>query len=445
MFQKHVLENGLRVILVPKRNTQIITLLVLFGVGSRYEAPKLAGVSHFIEHMMFKGTKRRPTTLDISRELDTIGAEYNAFTAKDLTGYYIKSASKYLDLGLDILSDMLLNSKFEQQELEREKGVIIEEIRMYFDNPMFHIEDMIENLVFKGNTLGRSIAGDEKSVRGISREAMLNFFSKYYHSKNAVIVAAGNVESNALKLIKDCFKNFRMVSDSWVPTTLKFKKFKPAQKTARLDFLAKKTEQLQLAIGFPAYSYSDKKLPALNLLSVIFGGTMSSRLFIEVRERRGLAYFIRTEIQPYQDTGIFTIRAGLDPKRLEEAMQVISKEIYKIKKEGVTEGELRRAKKTIEGRMALDLEDSSALAGFYGKQEILGEKVKTPEEKLEEIKRVTLEDVLKVAREILQREKSSLAVIGPDKSGQIKSAFKSVFDPDSSGSKTDKQIFKFLL
>lgn len=396
--------------MVPKKNTKAITLLVLFKVGSRYEAPKLAGASHFIEHMMFKGTKRRPTTLDISRELDEVGAEYNAFTGKDLTGYYIKSAGQHFNLGLDILSDMLFNSKFDSKEFKREKGVIVEEIRMYFDNPMFHIEDMIENLVFKGNTLSRNIAGNAKSVLKMSRKAMLDFKNKYYQPKNTVVVAAGDIKKDALKLIKNYFG-----APGKRQFIKGFEKFSQIQKTNRFDFLRKKTEQVQLAIGFPAYCYLDKKLPALNLLSIILGGTMSSRLFTEVRERRGLAYFVKTEIQPYEDTGIFTIRAGLDPKRLNEAVQVISKEIYKIKKEGVTEEELRRAKKTIQGRMALALEDSSALASFYGKQEILEGKIKTPEDKLEEVKKVTVKDVERVAREIFDRSKLSLAIISPKK------------------------------
>lgn len=398
----------MRVILAPQKNTKAVTLLVLFKVGSRFEPAPLAGASHFIEHMMFKGTSRRPTTLDISRELDGVGAEYNAFTSKDLTGYYVKSAGEHLELGLDILSDMLLNSKFDPKEFKREKGVIVEEIRMYFDNPMFHIEDMIEESVFQGSTLGRNITGSSKSVLKMSREELLNFKNNYYNAGRTVVVAAGNITDNALELIKKYFEDIEEKR-----RTKTFEEFKQIQNKSRFKNLVKKTEQVQLAIGFPAYRYLDKKLPALNLLSVIFGGTMSSRLFTEVRERRGLAYFVRTEVQPYEDTGIFTIRAGLDPKRLEEATQVISKEIYKIKKDGVTEGELRRAKKTVEGRTALSFEDSSAVASFYGRQEVLDEKIKTLEEKLEEFRKVKVDDAGKAANEIFNRNKLSLAIISP--------------------------------
>lgn len=419
MFRRHVLDNGLRVILIPQKNTKAITSLILFRVGSRYEPSVLAGASHFIEHMMFKGTKRRPTTLDISRELNGIGAEYNAFTGKDLTGYYVKSAGQYLDLGLDILSDMLFNSKFDTEEFGREKGVIVEEIRMHFDNPMMHIDNMIENLVFKGSTLGRDIAGSRDTVLKMERNGMLKFKESYYNPKRAVAVIAGNIGGNTLKLVEKYFGDFKHKG-----VAREFLKFKKIQKTEQFDFLQKKTEQAQLAIGFPAYRYLDKKMPALNLLSVIFGGTMSSRLFIEVRERRGLAYFVRTEADPYEDTGFFGIRAGLDPKRLQEAVRVISKEIFKLKKDGITGGELRRAKKTIEGRMALDLEDSSALAGFFGRQEVLNEKIKTPEEKLAEIKKVTAEDIGNVAKEILNPKKLSVALISslkrPFKVKQIK-------------------------
>jgi predicted Zn-dependent peptidase len=407
MYHKHVLSNGLRVILVPQKNTKAISSLVLFKVGSRYETPRLSGAAHFIEHMMFKGTKRRPTTLDISRELDGMGAEYNAFTGKNLTGYFVKSASHYLSNNLDILSDMLFNSKFDQAEFKREKSVITEEIRMHFDNPLMHVEDMIEELVFKGSTLGRNIAGTEKTVSAMKRDEMLAFRDNFYNPKRAVVAVAGDIGDNALDLIKKHFVNFYHK----IGRGKEFKIFKEKQIAARFGSLQKKTEQVQLAIGFPSYAYENKRLPALNLMSIIFGGTMSSRLFIEVRERRGLAYFVRSAVEPYEDTGMFLIRAGLNPTRLDEAIGVISAEILKLKKAGVTEAELNRAKKTVEGRMALDLEDSYAVASFFGHQEVLNLKLKTPEEKLAEIKKVTLRDIKEAAGEILNNQKISVAVI----------------------------------
>ncbi len=407
MHQKYTLKNDLKVILIPQKNTKAVTFLVLFKVGSRYEPAHLAGASHFIEHLMFKGTKRRPTTLDISRELDGIGAEYNAFTDKDHTGYFVKCAAEYFDLGVDILSDMLFHSKFDKSEVEREKNVIVEEIRMYLDDPMMHIEDVIENLVFEGNTLGRDIAGSQKTVLSINREKMLDFKSQYYNPSNTLVVAAGNLKDNALKIIKNSFEDFAAQGKKGKDFSIFGKK----QSSSRFDFLKRKTEQLQLAMGFPAYKYLDKKLPALALFSTIFGGTMSSRLFTEVRERRGLAYSVHSGIRPYQDTGIFLIRAGLDPKRFNEASEVIFKEIEKVKKSGVLEAELKRAKKTTEGRMALALENSSAVASFYGQQALLTDIIKTPEEKLKEIQKVTLADIKKVANEILDNKKMSIATI----------------------------------
>jgi len=407
MYQKHTLKNGLRAILIPQKNTKAVTFLVLFKVGSRYEPASLAGASHFLEHLMFKGTERRPTTLDISRELDGIGAEFNAFTGKDHTGYYVKCAAEYFDLGVDILSDMLFHSKFDKKEVEREKTVIIEEIRMYFDDPMMHIEDVIEELVFKGGALGRNIAGSEKTVLGINREKMLDFKSQYYNPSNALVIAAGNLKDNALDIIKKSFEDFALSGKKGKDYSV----FDKKQSSARFDFAKRKTEQLQLAIGFPAYKYLDKRLPALALFSTIFGGTMSSRLFIEVRERRGLAYAVHSGIQPYQDTGMFLIRAGLDPKRFGEASEVIFKEIEKVKKSGVTDAELKRAKKTTEGRMALSLENSSAVASFYGGQELLTGVIKTPEEKLKEIQAVKLADIKKVVNEIFDNKKMSVATI----------------------------------
>ncbi len=419
MYHKHILSNGLRVIVCPQKNTKAITSLVLFKVGSRYETPRLSGAAHFIEHLMFKGTARRPTTLDLSRELDSMGAEYNAFTGKDATGYFVKSASHYLLNSLDILSDMLFNSKFDPAEFKREKGVLTEEIRMYFDNPLMHIEDMIEELVFKGSALGRNIAGSEKTVSAMKRDEMLAFRDNFYNPKRAVVAVAGDVGDNILDLIKKYFTNFSLFGRSSAgghrKTAKEFRKFRQKQTAARFQSLQKKTEQVQMAIGFPSYAYRDSRLPALNLMSIIFGGTMSSRLFIEVRERRGLAYFVRSGVQPYEDAGMFYIRAGLDPTRLEEAVGVISAEILKLKKAGVTEAELNRAKKTVEGRMALDLEDSYAVASFFGHQEVLNLKLKTPEEKLAEMKKVTLKDVKRAAGEILNKNKLSLAIISQTK------------------------------
>ena len=410
MYQRTVLKNGTRLILVPDDHTASATLFVLFRVGSRYESAKINGVSHFIEHMMFKGTKRRPRTMDISRELDAVGAEFNAFTGKDVTGYYVKIESKHFNLALDILQDMLHHSKFEEKELNQERKVIMEEIHMYADNPMMHIEDMIEGEIFKGSELGQNIAGDEKSMHAIDRKAMLAYRDTYYVPERTVVIAAGNFGDDAFADLSRLFGNGPKKK-----LGKEFAKFNKKQSASRVALEFKETEQAQLALGFPAFSWDDSRLSALSVLGNILGGTMSSRLFISVRERKGLAYFVRAGVDVYEDTGAFVVRAGLTKTRIVEAIKTICDELSRVKKSGVTPSELKRAKDNIGGRLALELEDSSDMASFYGKQELYQGKIKSPAEKLALINAVTAAQVKAVAREVIKNEKASLAVIGPFK------------------------------
>ncbi|MDP1756641.1 MAG: pitrilysin family protein [Pseudohongiella sp.] len=291
------------------KDTQTFTILVLFKVGSRYETENVNGISHYIEHLMFKGTKKRPNTASISRELDGYGAEFNAFTGKDCTGYYIKINCEHRTAALDILSDMLHNSKFDEKELNRERNVIIEEIHMYRDNPMMHIEDMIEEEIFDNSSLGWGIAGDEASMAKIKRANIVEFFKKQYIPKNTVVVFAGNMEGcDPVALAKKYFNNTKAKT---APTTEFEKITKPFTSGTKVKH--KETGQFQLAIGFPALKYKDPMMPALTLLSNILGETMSSRLFIKVRERKGLAYFVRSIVSPHQDTGALIIRAAAPP------------------------------------------------------------------------------------------------------------------------------------
>ncbi|MBU1180434.1 insulinase family protein, partial [Patescibacteria group bacterium] len=314
-FQKHTLKNGTRLIAVPQDSTGAFTVLVLFSVGSRYETRNINGISHFIEHLMFKGTKRRPNTLSISKELDQFGAEYNAFTSKDYTGYYIKINSEHRDTAMDIVSDMLYNSKLDEKEINRERNVILEEIHMYRDNPMMHIEDILEEEMFGDTPLGWSIAGYEKTMAKITRKNIVDFYSRHYIPKNTVVVFSGDLKKMDIK--KEGEKYFGK-NKAGKPAT-KYPQFTEQIKSkVKVNF--KETGQFQLAIGLPGLKYGDKDMPALGLLANILGGTMSSRLFIQVRERRGLAYFVRAMLSPYQDTGAFIIRAGLNKGKLELAI-----------------------------------------------------------------------------------------------------------------------------
>ena len=409
---KYKLKNNLQVILTSQKETKAVTVLVLVGVGSRYESKNIAGISHFLEHMMFKGTKKRPDTLAISKELDRVGAEFNASTSKDNTNYYIKINAEHLELALDMLSDMILNSKFEEQEIEREKGTIIEEINMYEDNPLIGLGFLLEEVVFKGNTLSKDEGGTKKSVRGTTRNKMVNFKNKHYFSENMVISVAGNFKQDKIKkLISKYFSNNNKSIEN-----IKFDKFKSKQVKPQINLKYKKTEQVHLAFGFLGPSYTDKNFIATNILSVILGGSMSSRLFINIRERHGLCYHIGSGLSTYQDIGNLNIRAGLDKDRIMQAIELILNELRKIKSKGITKEELNKAKEYIKGKMILHLEDSSSVADWYARQQLLVGTTKTPEQKIAEIMKVTKADVNKVAKKMFQTKNINLALIGPFKS-----------------------------
>ncbi len=412
MFQKIILENGSRLILAPQEGTQTVTLLVLFGVGSRYEENKINGVSHFIEHLMFKGTKRRPTTLALSKELDGVGAEYNAYTSKDFTGYFIKINHKHLNLACDIISDMLYHSKFDPEELEREKKVIIEEINMYEDNPLTLVEELFEEVVYQGNSLGWLVSGTKETVSGVTRDQMVKYRDFFYRPANTVIGLAGNLGTGVTETVSRYFVSGKVLADL---KPIKFEPFKNKQAEPQINLKFKKTEQVPIALGFPGYSYSDPRKYALYALGIILGGNMSSRLFISVRERLGLAYYIRTGINVYQDTGSLVIQAGLETKRADQAIKVILEELSRIKKEGVSAEELKRAQDFFEGKITLELEDSSQLADWYAKQELLTNEILTPEERIKEMFAVSREEVRAVANDLFKATKINLALVGPFK------------------------------
>jgi len=408
-YNLKTLANGLRIITSPSKDTQTVTILVLVKVGSRYEDEEVRGASHFIEHMMFKGTRKRPNTQIISRALDAVGAEFNAYTSKDHTAYYIKLDAKNLKLGLDILSDMIFNSVFSSKEIQKEKGVILEELKMYEDNPLFSVEDAVEEILF-GGKLGQLIIGTRKSVGGIDRAAMLGYQRHFYYPQNMVMALAGNIKTKDIKLAEKYFGGRREKGEN-----ILFESFSSRQKEPQLKVIKKTMEQIQLALAFSSYSYANKKLYSLILLNVILGGNMSSRLFISVREKQGLAYYIKSVVNTYEDSGCFTIQAGLDKSRLEPAIKLILTELKKIKTSGVTAVELKKAKDFLRGKLAIDLEDSAQVSSWFAKQELLTRKIMTPEQKLKKINEVTRGDIRAVARELFETKKINLALIGPIK------------------------------
>lgn len=415
MPNQFTLPNGLRVMLAPVNGTDTVSVLVLVRVGSRYEPAHLNGACHFIEHMMFKGTRRRPTAQHISRTLDAIGADFNAFTSKNHTGYYVKVDKSHLRLGLDIIDDMIFDSKMDKDELDRERGAIIQEIHMYEDNPMMHVSDLLEEVMFDGSTLGWEIAGTPKIIREVDADELCAFWKKFYQPSNMVLVVSGNMDERVRSWINETFgkrNSLHKTFDGFEP----FAHHKPHRKPlARVQ--NKPTEQIQLAIGFPSFGAQDPRGAALTLMGVILGGNMSSRLFVEVRERRGLAYFVRVANDAYEEVGNFMIRAGLDKKRLDVAMTTIMKELRTIARAPVTVKELRDAKAYVRGQMAIRLEDSYQRAQWFAREKMFHRRVRTPEQYLKEIESVTRTQVHRAAKEILDLSQMSLAAVGPFKDG----------------------------
>lgn len=417
MFEKKVLENGLRILTIPKKETDVITLLALFRIGSRFESDNIAGISHLIEHMFYKGTKKRPTVLEISRELDGIGAEENAFTSKEFTGYYIRFLHQHFDKALDILSDMLHNSVFNPMEIKKEQNVIVQEIDMHEDRPMQKTMRMFEECLYDNNSLGRDIAGDKKSVKSICRSDIQDFVNRNYKNDNAVVCVAGHInnEDEIIKKIQQKldFKN-KGREDKFQPVKL-------SQKELKIKSKIQKTEQTHLGLGFPAYSTNDPKKYIVKVLSTVLGsdtivgGSMSSRLFTEIRGKRSLAYYVGTESQEYLDTGYIYIQAGISHNKVNKTIKIILKEIDKLKNKKVSEEELKKAKEFIKGRMYLGLDDNFVQAEFYSLQELLENEIKTPEQISSLIDSINADDIKKVANELFTDINLNLTIIGPHK------------------------------
>ncbi len=404
-----VLANGLSVVTVPMNSTKSATVMVMVGAGSRYETKENNGISHFLEHMAFKGTKKRPSALQIANVIDGVGGKWNAFTDREITAFYIKSASEHIELSLDVLSDMLSNSLLDQGEIDKEKGVILEELNMYEDAPMQKIDDYYKNLLYSNTPMGRDIIGLKEVIRSIKREDFVKYLKNLYSPSNMTVVIAGGIDDEkAEELVKKYFGKMKPFD------TLRYKKVIENQKRPSLLLKHKKTEQVHLALGFRTIPLKNKERYALSLLSVILGGNMSSRLFHEVRERRGLAYYIRTYSTHHLDCGSLVSYAGLDSTRIDEAIQVILEEYGKIKdgKFTITKEELKKAKDFAKGHLVLELEDSRSVASFYAQQEILEKEIKNPEESLRRIEKVSLDEVKEVAKKYFIEKGLNLAIIG---------------------------------
>jgi len=390
-------------------------ILVMVATGSKHENRKTSGLSHFLEHMFFKGTKKRPNALTISSELDRLGGEYNAFTSKEYTGYWIKTAAKELKPALDVLSDMLLNSKFDQEELKRESGVIIEELNMYMDNPIMRIEDVFEELLYGDTPAGWDTIGTKKNIAGFNRKDFVNYFKSQYKTKSIFVCLAGKLPLNPEKLLATAFKTFSKGKAKKKIVT----KEHQIKSAVKLEF--KKTDQAHLSLGVRTMPYGDKDEIILKMIATILGGSMSSRLFINLRERNGLCYYVRTGAETYSDTGYLATGAGVPVDKIEKAIRIIVDEYKKIATIPLSHDELSRIKEFISGRLLLQLESPDDVAGWYGKQLVINhqqsskKKLRTPEDFLQVIKSITAHDIQRVSKKIFNSKKLNLAVIGPYK------------------------------
>ncbi len=412
--KKKILKNGLRIITVPMKDNPTVTVLVLVGTGSDYEKKEVNGISHFLEHMCFKGTIKRTSAQAISQELDALGCQYNAFTDHEMTGYYAKSDSKNFKKIFDVVSDIYLNSTFPESEMEKEKGVIVEEINMYEDMPARHVQDLYQEVLYGDQPAGRNIAGTKKNVKGMVRDDFVKYKKDHYVAEGTVIIVAGNIKNE--DVYKEVTKHF-----GHVHTGKKGKKVKTIDAQAKAAALIKykETDQTHFVLGVRSYPIGNKKNIALSVLGSLLGGGMSSRLFIKLREEMGVAYYVRAYNDTSLDHGSFQISAGVNNQRTKEVIQEILKECHMLTTIIVTEEELKKVKSFMIGNMKLALEATDDIASYYGTQEILRNQTKTLDEKIKEIQSITTKDLLKVAKEIFSSTHLNLALIGPYKDKEV--------------------------
>ncbi|OGM92749.1 hypothetical protein A2333_02405 [Candidatus Wolfebacteria bacterium RIFOXYB2_FULL_49_7] len=409
-MKKLTLDNGLRLVLVPREASLATTVLVLVETGSKYETKDISGISHFLEHMCFKGTEKRPTAFAIASELDGIGASYNAFTSQEYTGYYAKARPKHFGQILDVVSDIYLNQKFDTKEIDKERGVIIEEINMYEDLPMRKVQDVFMALMYGDQPAGWPIAGRKDVVNKITREDFIEYHKKHYVAEATIVIVAGAFdEQEAIDGVKNYFAN--------ITTGAKGAKAKTseAQNAPQIALATKETDQTHLVMGVRAFDLFDERKYALELLADILGGGMSSRLFQKVREEMGAAYYIGAGADLSTDHGYMDISAGIDHKKIDDVLAAIVEELKRMATEPVAPEELTRAKEHLIGGLVLGLETSNQWAGFYGSQEALEKNMMSPEELIKKTQEVTAEQIQAVAKDIIKNEGLNLAIIGPFK------------------------------
>ena len=408
LYTKKVLSNGLTLLMVPIDTAASVTMSVFVKAGSRYEDKRINGISHFLEHLHFKGSKNFPSAKKLSEVVDSIGGEFNANTGKEHTQYFIRAAYEHLDLVFKVLTDMVQDPLISEKEMNRERGVIIEEINMYKDTPQFAVEALFEETLWPDTPLGRDIAGTAEVINSVTRKDVVDYRAKFYTASNTIIAVAGQFDQVKLE---------QLVEKHWgnlpnrKPGT--YQSLKINQKSPRVSLITKQTEQAYMNLGFQGFSYRNKNNFALRLMSAVLGGGMSSRLFLRIRERLGLAYYVNTSFNNYLDAGNFLVSAGLKVKNTLQAEEIILQELRKVRDQGVSKAELSKAKEYIKGKIALAMEDPHDKLEWYLGQEAFMGRIRTIKQTFEELEKVTLDDIAKVASDIIRNDCLNLAIVGP--------------------------------
>jgi len=408
VFERHTLDNGLRVLTADMPQVQSVTCMIMLAAGSRYETPDTNGIAHFAEHMFFKGTERRPTAREIGMEVDSLGGEFNAFTSKEYTGYYVKCAADYRDRALDVLIDMLRNSKFAPDEIEREKGVIVEEMNMYYDTPRDFIGGVYDQLLYGDQPLGWDIIGRKETVRAATRDTFLGYVDRWYKPERMVVGLGGRLEGDPLETVERLLGDLEPV-ETGAPPAVELN----GDGGARVRVHHKESDQAHLCLGVRSYPLAHPDRYTLQLLSTVLGTGMSSRLFTEVRERRGLAYYVFAHNQSYTDAGSLYSQAGVDIARADEAVETIAYEFRRIAEEPVPAEELEKARALAKGRFVLRLENPQGMTMFGLSHEVLEGEAVEPDDILAGLDAVTADDLQRVAQDVIASNGINLALIGP--------------------------------
>jgi predicted Zn-dependent peptidase len=407
IFEKTTLGNGIRVVTAPMPQVGSVSCFVMLAAGSRYETREAQGIAHFAEHMFFKGTERRPTARSISTEIDAIGGEFNAFTGKELTGYYVRCATETRDVAFDVLADMLLHSRFDPQEIEKEKGVILEEMNVYLDTPQRYVGNVYDRLLYADDPLGRDILGTRETIESATRETFTTYLDTWYRPERIVVGVAGRLGDGLMERLEELLGGIEQ-RETGAPAAVEL----PPEGSPVL-LHTKTSEQAHLILGVRGYPIGHPNRYTLQLLSVVLGAGMSSRLFTEVRERRGLGYYVHAGATSYTDAGTFYANAGVDVARVDEAITVILGELRKIAAEPVPTEELEKARGYAKGRFVLRLESPQGAIQYGLRREVLEHEIEEPDDLLARLDEVTVEDVQRVAKDLFEERRLYLALVGP--------------------------------